>query len=126
MKITYEKTGDEFDDTEIARQIKGWVLATPQTVLMKSVIAIMPKQKQLTVIGKEKATQYFVRKNEAIIVDMPELVQGDPTWNITQIALAVGRRLERFERGAKANATRTPNSRKKIAQNAIQSRWNAK
>jgi hypothetical protein len=57
---------------------------------------------------------------------MPELAKDGGQLQVAQVAIAVGRRLERFERGRKANATRTPNSRQKIAQKAIQSRWSAK
>ena len=92
--------------------------------LDKFVIEVF-KDGQMGLLEKERATQYRLRQDNAIIVEMPRLSRN-PNTAIAQIALAVGRRLERFERGAKANATRTPNSRKKIAQNAIQSRWSAK
>lgn len=79
----------------------------------------------LRVIEKKDATQYRLKQNGTIAIELPELSKNDSVA-VAQVALAVGRRLERFERGRKANAKRTPNSRKKIAQNAVQSRWNAK
>lgn len=113
-------------DLEIARKIHGIALATPRTTLQKQVIAIMPKEGKVISLDKEQATQYFARKHEAIFVEMPKLAKDGGQLLVAQVAIAVGRRLERFERGRKANATRTPNSRQKIAQNAIQSRWSAK
>lgn len=113
-------------DLEIARKVHGIALATPRTTLQKQVIAIMPKEGKVIPLDKERATQYFARKHEAIIVEMPELAKDGGYLQVAQVAIAVGRRLERFERGAKANASRTTESRRKVAQNAIQTRWSAK
>lgn len=66
---------------------------------------------------------YRQKKDGKILIPIPHAtneLQG------IQIALAVGKRIERFERGLKINSNRTPISRKKIAQNAIQTRWSAK
>lgn len=82
------------------------------------------KEGGIGLIEKERATQYRSKQDNAIFVEIPRLSRHEGIAT-AQIALSVGRRLERFERGAKANATRTPNSRKKIAQNAIQARWSA-
>lgn len=83
------------------------------------------KDGRIELIEKDKATQYRLKQDRAIVAEIPKLSMNEYVA-IAQLALAVGRRLERFERGRKANATRTPNSRKEIAQNAIQARWNAK
>lgn len=85
----------------------------------------MFKDGGIGLIEKERATQYRSKQDNSIFVEIPRLSRHEGIAT-AQIALAVGRRLERFERGRKANATRTPNSRKEIAQNAIQARWNAK
>ena len=91
--------------------------------LDKFVIEVF-KDGQMGLLEKERATQYRLKQDNAIIVEMPRLSRNSNTA-IAQIALAVGRRLERFERGAKANAGRTIDSRRKIAQNAIKKRWSA-
>lgn len=83
------------------------------------------KEGGIGLIEKERANQYRSKQDNAIFVEIPRLSRHGGIAT-AQLALAIGRRIERFERGAKANATRTPNSRKKIAQNAIQSRWGAK
>lgn len=119
MKISFM---DEKD--YIAKYINAIGFSTPRTVLEGSVLAILPKEERVALMKKEEATQYFIKKNGAIIVDVPELSK-DKSIAITQLAVAVGRRLERFERGLKANAGRDADSRRKIAQNAIQSRWKA-
>jgi len=85
----------------------------------------MFKDGGIGLIEKERATQYRSKQDNSIFVEIPRLSRHEGIAT-AQIALAVGRRLERFERGRKANATRTPNSRKEIAQNAIQARWSAK
>lgn len=113
-------------DLEIARKVHGIALATPRTTLQKQVIAIMPKEGKVIPLDKAQATQYFIRKREAIIVETPELAKDGGQLQVAQVAIAVGRRLERFERGKKANAGRSAESRQKIAQNAIQARWSAK
>lgn len=76
-------------------------------------------------IEKERATQYRLKQDDAIAVEIPKLSRHEGIA-IAQLGIAIGRRIERFERGAKANATRTLDSRKKSAQKAIQSRWSAK
>ncbi len=113
------------NDTDIASEIKGIAKSFLAENLKGRVLAIIPSQSLIMPIKKSEATQYLTKKTGAIFVDIPEL-SADTDVRIAELALAVGRRLERFERGAKGNATRTPNSRKKIAQNAIQARWNAK
>lgn len=113
-------------DLEIARKIHGIALATPRTTLQKQVIAIMPNEGKVISLDKERATQYFARKHEAIIVEMPELAKDGGQLQVAQVAIAVGRRLERFERALKSNASRTAETRQKVAQNAIQTRWSAK
>lgn len=85
----------------------------------------MFKDGGIGLIEKERATQYRSKQDNSIFIEIPRLSRHEGIA-LAQIALAVGRRLERFERGRKANATRTPNSRKEIAQNAIQARWSAK
>lgn len=112
-------------DKDIASEIKGIAKSFLAENLKGRVLAIIPSQSLIMPIDKSEATQYLTKKIGAIFVDIPEL-SADRDVRIAELALAVGRRLERFERGRKANATRTPNSRQKIAQNAIQSRWNAK
>lgn len=112
-------------DKDIASEIKGIVKSFLAENLKGRVLAIIPSQSLIMPIDKSEATQYLTKKIGAIFVDIPEL-STDRDERIAELAIAVGRRLERFERGRKANATRTPNSRQKIAQNAIQSRWNAK
>ena len=82
------------------------------------------KEGGIGLIEKERANQYRSKQDNAIFVEIPRLSRHEGIAT-AQLALAIGRRIERFERGAKANATRTPNSRKKIAQNAIQKRWSA-
>ena len=111
---------------------KEHLIATQISSLVESVqkldglcIAVNTDNGNIDMIPKQRATQYFIKKNHAVIVDIPKL---DAFKNVAtaELAIAVGRRLERFERGAKANAGRTIDSRRKIAQNAIQSRWSAK
>ena len=76
-------------------------------------------------IETERANQYRLRQDNAIAIEIPRLSRHEGIAT-AQLALAIGRRLERFERGAKANAGRTTESRQKIAQNAIKARWSAK
>lgn len=111
-------------DLEIAGAIK-LIIESSKHDLEGGVLAIIQSQSAIVPIKKAQATQYLSKKTGAIFVDIPKL-DADDKMAIAQLALAVGRRIERFERGAKANATRTPNSRKEIAQNAIQTRWSAK
>jgi hypothetical protein len=68
---------------------------------------------------------YRQKKDGKILIPIPAWQHSDE-FQALQIALAVGKRIERFERGLKINSNRTPISRKKISQNAIQTRWNAK
>ena len=110
-------------DYEIAEAIKH-IIESSKHDLEDGVLAIIQFQSAIAPIKKAQATQYLSKKTGAIFVEIPRLSRDDGIAT-AQLALAVGRRLERFERGAKANATRTPNSRKKIAQNAIQARWSA-
>ena len=92
--------------------------------LFKNSAMVITADGKLSLVAKEQATQYYLRQNKAILVELPELSDNKRTA-LAQIAIAVGRRLERFERGRKSNASRTAESRQKIAQNAIQSRWSA-
>jgi len=112
-------------DKELASQIKEIVKSVLAENLKSGVLAIIPSQSLIVPIDKSEATQYLKKKTGAIFVDIPEL-SADMDERIAELAIAVGRRLERFERGAKANQARTIDSRRKIAQNAIQTRWNAK
>lgn len=75
---------------------------------------------------KNTTPRYMLKKNGEIAIEIPKLHDNIPELATADIALAVGRRLERFERGRKANAGRDANSRREIAQNAIQARWSAK
>lgn len=86
---------------------------------------VVLSEKGLSLVAPSLVNQYYLKKNNAIVVEIPKL-SNKKNFAIAQIALAVGRRLERFERGRKANAGRTAESRQKIAQKAIQARWNAK
>lgn len=81
---------------------------------------------QMMLARKGQFTQTALKKAKAIVIEIPDVAGMSKAKASALIGLAVGRRLERFERGRKANATRTPNSRKEIAQNAIQARWSAK
>ena len=112
-------------DKDIASEIRGIAKSFLAENLKGRVLAIIPSQSLIMPIDKSEATQYLMKKTGAIFVDIPEL-SADTDERIAELAIAVGRRLERFERGAKANAGRTIDSRRKIAQNAIQSRWSAK
>lgn len=75
---------------------------------------------------KNATPRYLLKKQGKIAIEIPKLHDNIKELATADIALAVGRRLERFERGRKANAGRDATSRQKIAQNAIQSRWSAK
>lgn len=66
-----------------------------------------------------------LKRDGLVVVDLPELAKDNETA-IAQLGLAIGKRLERFERGMKSNAGRTSDVRQKIAQNAIQKRWSAR
>ena len=108
-------------DLEIAEFVANIVR---RTNLDRYLIEIF-KEGGIGLIETERATQYRSKQDNSIFVEIPRLSRHEGIAT-AQLALAIGRRLERFERGRKANATRTPNSRQKIAQNAIQSRWSAK
>lgn len=112
-------------DEELASQIKGIAKSFLAENLKGRVLAIVPSQSLVVPIDKSEATQYLTKKIGAIFVDIPEL-STDTDERIADLALAIGRRLERFERGSKANAGRTAETRRKVAQNAIQTRWSAK
>ena len=111
-------------DLEIAEFIAKTVYGCINDNLSGRVLEIEKDGRFLAVIDKEDATQYRLKDDNAFAVDIPEL-SGANGVAIAQLSLAVGRRLERFERGRKSNASRTAESRQKIAQNAIQSRWSA-
>lgn len=112
-------------DYEIAVSIAMMLDYDNGIELFRNSATTITKDGKLSLVAKEQATQYYLKQNGEILVELPKLSDNKKTA-LAQIALAVGRRLERFERGRKANATRTPNSRKEIAQNAIQARWSAK
>lgn len=76
--------------------------------------------------SKNTTPRHILKKKGEIAIEIPKLHDNIKELATADIAIAIGRRLERFERGRKANATRTPNSRKEIAQKAIQARWTAK
>lgn len=111
-------------DLEIAEFVADTIRHTIRENLYHYHIEIF-KDGRIELLEKNKATQYRLKHDRAIIAEIPKLSMNEYVA-IAQIALAVGRRIERFERGAKANATRTPISRKEIAQNAIKKRWSAK
>ena len=111
-------------DYEIAEFVADTIRHTVRENLLHYHVEIF-KDGRIELIEKERATQYRLKQDRAIIAEIPKLSMNEYVA-LAQIALAVGRRLERFERGQKANATRTPDSRKEIAQKAIQARWNAK
>lgn len=92
-------------------------------ILEKS--SILYRDGELEITDKTLVNSYYLKKANAIEIVIPELSPNDDVV-IAQLALAVGRRLERFERGRKSNASRTAESRRKVAQNAIQARWSAK
>lgn len=112
-------------DREIAESIKEMFYYSNGRQVFETCAMTIDANGVVHLVAPEQATQYYLKKNKALLVDIPPL-DIDRETALCQIAIAVGRRLERFERGRKANATRTPNSRKEIAQNAIQARWNAK
>lgn len=87
------------------------VIAISRDGLMHTVLANTPKR--------------FFKENGETAIEIPKLSK-DNEQACLELALYLGRRLERFERAVKANAGRSAESRQKIAQNAIQSRWSAK
>lgn len=87
--------------------------------------SILYKGGDFELAEKQLISSYYLKKANAIEIEIPELSPNNDIA-VAQLALAVGKRLERFERGRKANAGRDAISRQKIAQNAIQSRWSAK
>ena len=87
------------------------VMAVSRNGLVHPVLATTPKR--------------FFKENGEIPIEIPKLSE-DNERACMEFALHLGRRLERFERAVKANAGRTPETRQKIAQNAIQKRWSGK
>ena len=71
-----------------------------------------------------ESKKWFAHKKD-IQIPIPKL-SDDNELAIAELALAIGRRLDRYERAIKANAGRSAEVRKKIAQNAIKSRWASK
>ena len=112
-------------DHDIANSIKEMFGYSNGRTLFETCTTTIDKDGVVHLVAPEQVTQYYLRKNNALVVDIPPL-DTDHDTAICQIALAIGRRLERFERGAKANAGRTTETRRKVAQNAIQARWSAK
>ena len=112
-------------DREIAANIAMMLDYDNGIELFRNSATTITKDGKLSLVAKEQVTQYYLRQNGAVLVELPKLSDNKKTA-LAQIALAVGRRLERFERGAKANARRTTETRRKVAQNAIQTRWSAK
>ena len=112
-------------DEKIACSIKEMLNYSNGMELFETATVTINKDGVVHLVAPELVTQYYLRKNEELVVDIPKL-NSDNAVALAQIALAVGRRLERFERGAKANARRTTETRRKVAQNAIQTRWGAK
>ena len=112
-------------DEKIAYSIKEMFNYSNGRELFETATVTINKDGVVHLVAPELVTQYYLRKNEELVVDIPKL-NPDNAVALAQIALAVGRRLERFERGRKANASRTTESRRKVAQNAIQTRWSAK
>lgn len=112
------------NELEIAEFVADTIRHTVRENLLHYHIEIF-KDGRMELIEKSKATQYRLKQDRAIIAEIPKLSMNEYVA-VAQLALVVGRRIERFERASKANAGRDANSRKKIAQNAIQARWNAK
>lgn len=108
-------------DLEIAEFVANIVR---RTNLDRYLIEIF-KEGGIGLIETERATQYRSKQDNSIFVEIPRLSRHEGIAT-AQLALAVGRRLERFERASKSNASRTAETRQKVAQNAIQSRWSAK
>lgn len=114
-------------DKNIAKFIEFILDNYDKKIIDNSVIIYTPNSDiQMMMARKGDFTQTALKKAKAIVIEIPDIAGMSKAKASALIGLAVGRRLERFERGRKANATRTPNSRKEIAQNAIQARWNAK
>ena len=88
-------------DKDIASEIKGIAKSFLAENLKGRVLAIIPSQSLIMPIDKSEATQYLTKKTGAIFVDIPEL-SADTDERIAELAIAVGRRLERFERASKA------------------------
>lgn len=107
-------------DYGIAVSIAMMLKQYGRAMLEKS--SILYRDGNLEITDKTLVNSYYLKKANAIEIVIPELSPNDDVV-IAQLALAVGRRLERFERGRKSNASRTADSRRKIAQNAVQSRW---
>ena len=78
---------------------------------------------RLRLVSSDTSSTAF-KKHGEVAIEIGEL-PADNADAIALLALRVGKRIERFERGLKANAGRTSSQRQKIAQNAIQTRWNA-
>ena len=93
---------------------------------LKNRIVVIEEDGEPTLADRKLITSYWLKKHKAIAIEIPYVLSDDDEIAIAQLALAVGRRLERFERGQKANAGRDATSRKQIAQNAIKKRWSAK
>lgn len=111
-------------DEKIAYSIKEMLNYSNGSELFETATVTINKDGVVHLVAPELVTQYYLRKNDELVVDIPRL-NDDNAIALAQIALAIGRRLERFERGKKSNASRTSSQRRKIAQNAIQTRWNA-
>ncbi len=92
--------------------------------LWKTHELIINRNMAIRIEPKGTTPTYKLKRNGEIAVEFPRLL-ADTNIAIAQICFAVGKRIERYERGLKSNANRSIDSRKKIAQNAIQARWNA-
>lgn len=115
-------------DENIAKFINFIVKKFDKETIAEHCLIYAPNgEQQMLFVRKGQFTQTAIKKAKAITIEIPD-ISGikDKAQASALIALAVGRRLERYERGAKANAGRDVESRRKIAQNAIQTRWNAK
>lgn len=109
-------------DEEIAKFIKNLV-KNHRSDCERCVIAVNRDRLLHCVLAT--TPQRWFKDNGEIAIEIPALPK-DNAQAIAELAIVVGRRLERFERGLKSNASRTAETRQKIAQNAIQSRWSAK
>lgn len=108
-------------DQEIAEFIKN-LIKNHRPDCERCVISVS-REKLFHCVLKETPKRFF-KENGEIAIEIPPLSE-DNALAIAELSLHVGKRLERFERGVKINAGRSAETRKKIAQNAIQSRWSA-
>lgn len=110
-------------DQQIAEAIATIFNSDNGRWLFASCVTTVNSNGMVSLIAPAEATQYYLRKCNACIVELPLTLSDNNSVAIAQIALAVGRRLERFERGKRVNASRTPEQKSASARKAIQTRW---